>query len=515
MKLTKIKITLTLCLLFCLSLGSATAQIHPDAFGYYQDALRFSQTTFGGSARFQGIAGASTALGGDISSAFSNPAGLGFSRKSEISFTPSFNSTTASSNFQGQDTDDFKLNLNFNHLGVLIASPNTNSAFAITFTRINNFQTRFAYEGNNEENSLIDYFLEQNDGFTPWGNLDNQLDNGINNVSGLAYSTYLINPDFAADSINGGNRNLYYSFVPVTNTFQRETVETKGAQNQWNISYGGNYESKLYYGLSLGIQTLRYDQDKTYEEIPLETGLALNNFRLEERLRLSGAGVNISGGLIYRPTSNIRVGVNFVSPTYMRLTDTYDANINVNYNNVEFEEDGGVRVLNNESAETDIIESTYALLTPWRVNFGIATFISRKGFISADIEYVDYSTAKFSDPDPNFSFTGDNSTIKSLYTSTLNFRLGGEIRVDKLRFRGGIAYYGDPFNNPVDNIDRSKMIYTLGGGVRHKSYYFDLGFSYNQTDTFYSPYTLSDGSNPQVTTQTSQINLQFGIGMLF
>jgi hypothetical protein len=513
MKLTKIKILVTLCLLFCLSLGSVTAQVDPNAFGYYQDALRFSQTTFGGSARYQGIAGATTALGGDISSAYSNPAGLGFSRKSEISFTPSFNSTNATSTFQGQDTDDFKLNLNFNHLGVLIASPNTNSSFAITFTRINNFQTRFAYEGNNEENSLIDYLLEQNDAFTPWSSLDNQIDNGYNNISGLAYATYLINPDFEADSLN--NRNLYYSFVPITNTLQRETVETKGAQNQWNISYGGNYENKLYYGLSLGIQTLRYDQDKTYEEIPLETGLALNNFRLEEHLRISGAGVNISGGLIYRPTSNIRVGVNFVSPTYLRLTDRYDANINVNYNNVEFEENGEIRVLNNESAETDLIESTYALSTPWRANFGIAAFISKRGFISFDTEYVNYSKAKFSDPDPNFSFNADNSTIQDLYTSALNFRLGGEIRVEKLRFRAGLAYYGDPFNNPEDDIDRSKMIYTLGGGVRHQSYYFDLGFSYNQADSYYSPYTLFNGSQPQVQTQTSQVNLQFGLGMLF
>ena len=362
---------------------------------------------------------------------------------------------------------------------------------------------------------MIDYLLEQNDAFTPWSDLDYQIDNGYTNVSGLAYATYLINPDFEADSLDGNHRDLYYSFVPVTNTLQRETVETKGAQNQWNIAYGGNYENKLYYGLSLGIQTFRYAQDKTYEEIPLETGLALNNFRLEEHLRITGAGVNVSGGLIFRPIPTIRLGVNFVSPTYLRLTDTYDANINVNYNNVEFEENGEIRVLNNENAETDIIESTYALLTPWRANFGIAAFISKRGFISADLEYVNYSQAKFSDPDPNFSFAGDNTSIQNLYTSALNLRLGGEIRVDKLRFRAGLAYYGDPFDNPEDNIDRSKMIYTLGGGVRHKNYYFDLGFSYNQTDSYYSPYSLFDGGQPQVSTQTSQVNLQFGIGMLF
>ena len=46
------------------------------------DALRYSQIFYGGSARFNSMGGAFTALGGDISTLNQNPAGLGVFRSS-------------------------------------------------------------------------------------------------------------------------------------------------------------------------------------------------------------------------------------------------------------------------------------------------------------------------------------------------------------------------------------------------------------------------------------------------
>jgi len=48
------------------------------------DALRYSQTSLAGTARFTSMAGAFGALGGDFSSIAINPAGLGIYRKSEF-----------------------------------------------------------------------------------------------------------------------------------------------------------------------------------------------------------------------------------------------------------------------------------------------------------------------------------------------------------------------------------------------------------------------------------------------
>ena len=44
------------------------------------DALRYSQIFYGGTARFMSMGGAFTAIGGDISSLSQNPAGIGVFR---------------------------------------------------------------------------------------------------------------------------------------------------------------------------------------------------------------------------------------------------------------------------------------------------------------------------------------------------------------------------------------------------------------------------------------------------
>ena len=48
------------------------------------DAYKMSQTDLNGTARYLGMSGAFGALGGDISSMSTNPAGLGIYRSSEV-----------------------------------------------------------------------------------------------------------------------------------------------------------------------------------------------------------------------------------------------------------------------------------------------------------------------------------------------------------------------------------------------------------------------------------------------
>ena len=74
------------------------------------DAMRYSQLTFGGTARFASMAGSMGALGGDISTLSFNPAGLAIFRKTEITITPSIFSQTTSSTYNGNNEIDKKLN---------------------------------------------------------------------------------------------------------------------------------------------------------------------------------------------------------------------------------------------------------------------------------------------------------------------------------------------------------------------------------------------------------------------
>src|SRR6187551_1915644 len=60
------------------------------AQSYVESALMFSRTVPGGSARIQAMGSSQIALGGDYSSAYSNPAGLGMFNRSEVTITPAF-----------------------------------------------------------------------------------------------------------------------------------------------------------------------------------------------------------------------------------------------------------------------------------------------------------------------------------------------------------------------------------------------------------------------------------------
>ncbi len=65
--------------LILIGLLQCTFYIYSEAqIGYFNEALLFSQTNFGSTSRMQAIGGAQVALGGDLSLANANPAGLGF-----------------------------------------------------------------------------------------------------------------------------------------------------------------------------------------------------------------------------------------------------------------------------------------------------------------------------------------------------------------------------------------------------------------------------------------------------
>src|SRR3954468_9976 len=83
------------------------------------DAMRYSQLTFGGTARFASMAGSMGALGGDISTLSFNPAGIAIFKKTELTITPSLFSQRTSSLYNGVNSSDYKLNFNLGNIGMV------------------------------------------------------------------------------------------------------------------------------------------------------------------------------------------------------------------------------------------------------------------------------------------------------------------------------------------------------------------------------------------------------------
>jgi hypothetical protein len=79
-----------------------------------EDALRMSWITPSGTARHQAIGGAMGSLGGEITSTFVNPAGLGSIKNTEIVFTPGYRWTKTTGSFRESDFMTLKNTNNFN-----------------------------------------------------------------------------------------------------------------------------------------------------------------------------------------------------------------------------------------------------------------------------------------------------------------------------------------------------------------------------------------------------------------
>jgi hypothetical protein len=442
-------------------------------YGYYNDALLFSQSRYGGSARVQGMGGVQIGLGGDVSNILSNPAGLGFFNRSEVSFTPSVNFHSTSTDYINTTTDAFDTRFNINNIGIVfnrsrnrqIAGDWRGGSFGISFTRINNLNNEFRYRGNNPGTSIIDYFLNSADGRTP---------NQLSGLTELAYYNYLINPE-------GPPQNLYNSFVIGFPQLQEETVSTSGGQNQWSLSYGGNYADKVYFGLGLGFTSLDYLNEKVYREGFV--GEPINNLQINERFRVNGGGINGTIGVIVRPNDMFRFGASFVTPTVYYLNDESSFILSTNYNNFYYPEED--TVLNSLVSESSITVSNYNLQTPMRVNAGVAYFFGKDGFISADIEYLNYRSNRLSTN--AFSMDEDNQTIRNLYNSAINFKLGGEYRYEIFRFRAGGGYYSDPFA-VSDGLNRARLNFSVGIGLRLPTFFMDLAVLNNRFNSSYIPY---------------------------
>jgi len=145
----------------------------------------------------------------------------------------------------------------------------------------------------------------------------------------------------------------------------------------------------------------------------------------------------------------------------------------------------------------------------------LSFFLGKNGFISADVDWVDYSAARINSD--SFNEGPDNQAIQSLYTSTVNYRIGAEGRIDKFYIRGGYAYFGDPF---ADNfIDRSTTQITGGVGVRFNSFNIDFALVNQQSSALYQSYQVLDSQNnnigPITEVENSIINGVLTLGLTF
>ena len=459
------------------------------------DAFRYSGTTSLGTSRSNAMGGAFSAVGADFSSTYSNPAGLGVYRRSELMFTPTLRTTGNESLYLNSTNDASRSAFTLGNFGyvyntsVMKYNPEsqrrepaksglTGFSFAIGYNQIDNFNRRTEFDVYNDANSMTDYFAGLASGESIGTIFNSQT------IPSMAAAGWLIDT-FAVDgnwigAANGGDVQQTYA------------QEERGRTNEWNIGFAGNVNDKLYAGASIGIVGMRYNSEFIYTEQDVNNvhrvwaadSTPFNQLTYSDIYQVRGSGVNLKLGIIARPVDFLRVGVSFQSPTWNSMTDEYSTqilgNLDADPNDYGYSDDPLVGAFD------------YNFVSPYRLTIGAMALIGKYGFLSADFDYLDYRSARYSsDVSPAssfyYSFANENQAIAEIFSTAYNYRFGGEFRLGPGRFRLGYANYGaivrDEFLQYVDyetgnlsDIDGSRRIFSGGIGLKQKNYYIDVAY---------------------------------------
>lgn len=469
------------------------------------DALRYSRLQMIGSGRTMGVGGAFGALGGDFTVLSSNPAGIATYRHSEISLTPALAFNQTLSDFENLESNRVETYTNLSNIGVVFGNKNTQSDskwktknFALGTNRLANYYQKFHFEGLSQ-GSITERFVDLAEGFEP-----SQLNYF---EEGLAYESYVI------DNYSNDPTSYFTDADSSDFTYKTQDYESSGHSNEFVISFGGNYMHRLYLGGTIGVPFIRYSQRRDYvEDDRDETIDYFDELVFTEQFTTTGLGINLKVGAILRVNQMIRLGAAVHSPTRMTLTDTYRSAMS---SLIDFNLTGEPQ---SNNAESDLGNFEYSLRTPWRAIGSAALMFKKLGFVTAEVEYLDYSNARFDfvayNQGDEAYLLGLNETINNKYGSTLNIRLGGEIALSKFRLRAGYAIYGSPFRPGIAIEDATLTNISVGAGYHGKNVFFDFAFVNSSSSEEYVPY-VAPSSAPSVLNKTNNTNIVLTVGYKF
>ncbi len=468
------------------------------------EALRTAWFTQNGSARIIAIGGVMGSLGGDISAAHINPAGIGLYRTKEIVLSLGNLNNVNNFNYRTTSSTNEKPAFEYGTSGIVIGKTNQytkekmkSSAFSFSVNQMANYNNRISFKGFNNSSSFSEQYIEElvNDKADTNAAMRNYIFG-----STLAYRTFLV------DTLNDatGKHIGYKSLVPIaTGVNQDYDAVTKGGYHEIAIAFATNLKDKFYFGGSLNIPIVSYKRELNYAETDVSTNP--NNqfgfFKYSETLNSSGIGVGFKFGAIYKPAEFWRIGLAIHTPQFISYKDNIRASMTTNTETYAGTHTESSDALNNNNAG----ERKYTISTPYRI-IASGSYVFRetentkkqRAFLSADIEFVNYRGARFSKTDENGNAVDGyyktlNGVVKNSYKGNLNFKIGGELKFDPFAFRLGAAYYGSPYAD--ENLKANRLVLSGGVGYRNHGMFIDLSFAHTIMNEVNFPYRLNDVAN--------------------
>ncbi len=490
---------------------------------------QFSQSSFQfGTARSMAMAGAMTSLGGDATSMMINPAGLGMYRSGDVTFTPLVtvqNSDTKGgvSNYRKDGDNTFMLS-NFSVVFNAYesgTSPLVSLNIGLGYNKISNLNYSYSFMSSNNSSSIANLFSRQLTGSgvslnelygndnPNWNQLSTNLwGAAIGYKSGLTFQS---SGDVPTDYDNSAPNDVITPsddptwtstwISDTTKVDQYTTIESSGSVGEYDIALGGNLMNKIYFGFTLGIQSvyqrldLYYGEEYTTTE-SLDNELLYANYN--QAIVTTGSGVNMKMGLTYRPIEQLRIGFAYHTPTWYSLNRHYQGSM-ASASEYSGDPDNTTYIVADTPILEDFGENKWRFNSPSRIMVGGSYTIMNRALISVDYQRDWYGSMKVRSLPSGVDMALYDS-FDQTYQSVNTLRFGGEVKLStKLSLRGGYGYSSSMLCDNTTSADLLDIpttehinYYSAGIGFSPaKMISFDL--TYMHQNTYMSDYTLFYG----------------------
>lgn len=500
------------------------------------DAAKITNTDLNGTARFVGMGGAMGALGGDISTIGTNPAGIGIYRSNDAMVSFGFSAYGTESNYMGNKMNSDNKRASFDNAGFVLSTKIGNATtlryvnFGFNYKKAKSFYKNMSMAGNLGDYTQTDYMAAQAGGINNWtGNL--YTDPEVGWLSALGYDGYLITDliphdgvspiasNYVPYEVNGVHvKNLDGKLMYITpgdyggmflggnGDFRSEE---RGGIDQYDFNVSFNFNDRVYLGMTIGAYAVDYSKYTFYDE---DYGNG-QGYNLQSWNKIHGSGFDIKFGAIVRPFeySPLRIGLSIHTPTFYNLDYKTNARLESDVlNDLDIPNESGVGsgVIGNYDVDTyDILKGgmvrQFNLRTPWKYNVSLGYTIGNDWALGAEYEYQDYSSMKFKDAEGySDTFQYENSTTPML-KGVSTIRLGAEYKViPQFALRAGYNYTSAIFNNDAykdlaynsiqtdTDFANTKALsnYTLGFGYRGSMFYADLAYKFSSYKEDFYPF---------------------------
>lgn len=500
------------------------------------DNAQLATKDLNGTARYVGMGGAMEALGADLSTIGTNPAGIGMFRCGMVAGSFGFNTLSDAKSFGNAN----KTNMSFDQAGFVYSMRSGRHSmlnFGFNYTKSKNFDQILTAAGrlNNASQNKLSAMKNANGVYDLQSKNNGLVSNsGAYSQADYLYSNVLFNhykepaenesadPTNAQLNKNGvivyDNTGLPVYYNATCYDFGRSTT---GYIGQYDFNVSGNSNDRFYWGFTVGIYDVHYNSSSLYSESLVDGGKAIGDVAMNDERKITGTGFDVKAGLIFRPAeeSPFRIGLYVHTPTWYDLTTRNYTVLNNNTNEAYGSTERG------KSSES----YDFKFYTPWRFGVSLGHTVGNYLALGATYEYADYTTNDIRVNDGgevdywgNYYETSSRDeamkqNIKNSLKGVHTVKVGMEFKPEKnfavrLGYNyqsamynkdgykdGSLESYGTYYASTTDYTNwKDTHRFTAGVGYNYGKFSFDLAYQYSQTNGDFYPFmSYVDNSEPK------------------